>query len=256
MRRLSIFILFIIIPAISILVATIVFDQNIWPLIIAVLPPWSYALYKVLYDSWDKFHFFIDRVSAYWLNAQVDWEIRAEYQDFNSSTAMTKVMSCVKSVYSKTAILVDDERQKIIRADGLSLQLRSTTEPLPAELDERAVDFLIINTMPMNQTFRRARSEVNRFINILEGVARSIDASKQKYELRIIFGEVNPYLSFYVQRAKMEQMTHFQCEFLEQVGTYRDSISIGKDRIIIVTQDALRLATLANEYLSMAPPSH
>ena len=246
----------IVLPIVVLIVATVVLHQPAWAIAITALPPWAYALLRVLYDWWDDFHFWISRTYIYWLNKEVDWELRAEYQDFESSAILVEIATYLKSEFPKAQFLVDEGDQKVIRLDGFPVRLRVTTESFSSQSYDTPTNFLIVDTMPMNHAFRRAQKLMNPILCLLEKIADKVNAAEQKYEMQIRFDGENPYFGFYVQRVKLPNVTRFQCEFTEQIGGYKQSVVVSEKGIAIVTDSIASLSTLAKEYLSLAPAPH
>lgn len=251
LSKVAIILFFLILPIVVIVLAVKFFNQSVWAMIFAVLPPWCFSLFIVLYDFWDKFHFWINRMIVNWQNKDVDWELRAEYQDFESNGKLDDILTYLNKEFPKSQFIVNEANQKIIRMESFPLRLRVSDEPFSSVDSSMPTSFLVIDTMPMNHTFRRARKLVEHIAHLLEHIASMVDATEQKYEIQIRFSGVNPYFGFYVQRVKLPNVTRFDCEFSEQVGGYRQTVVISEKAITIVTNSISSLLLLAKDYLSL-----
>ena len=251
MSKVATILFFLILPIIVIAIAVNIFDQSVWAMILAVLPPLGFSLFTVLYDWWDKFHFWINRMVVNWQNKDVDWELRAEYQDFESDGKLDDILTYLNKESPKSQFIVNEANQKIIRMESFPLRLRLSNEPFSSIDSSTPTNFLVVDTMPMNHTFRRAQKLVEHIAHLLEHIADMVDATEQKYEIQIRFSGVNPYFGFYVQRVKVPNVTRFDCEFSEQVGGYRQTVVISEKAVTIVTDSISSLLSLAKDYLSL-----
>lgn len=250
--RFAIVFFFLILPIVIIVIGVNAFNQSVWTLLLAVLPPWSFSLFIILYDWWDKFHFWVSRMSIYLRNKDVDWELRAEYQDFEPDGKLDDIVRYLTKESPKAEYIVNEENQKLIRMESFPLRLKVSNEPFSSIESDSLTNFLTIDTTPMNHTFRRAQKLVEYITYLLEHISTIVDATEQKFEIQIRFSGINPYFGFYVQRVKLPNVTRFDCEFSEQVGGFRHTVIISEKAITIVTTSISSLLTLAKDYLSLA----
>jgi hypothetical protein len=250
--KIAIVLFFLVLPVVVIVLAVSAFNQSVWTLLLAVLPAWSFSLFTILYDWWDKFHFWVSRISIYLRNKDVDWELRAEYQGFESDGKLDDIMHYLAKESPKSEYIVNEESQKLIRMENFPLRLRISSEPFSSVSSDVSANFLSVDTMPMNHTFRRAQKLVEHLSHLLEHISSMLDATEQKYEIKIRFSDVNPYFGFYIQRVKQPSVTRFDCELSEQVGGFRHTVIISEKEIIIVTNSISSLLILARDYLSLA----
>lgn len=250
--RVAIVLFFLILPVVIIVVAVNAFNQSVWTLLLAVLPPWFFSLFMILYGWWDKFHFWVSRISIYLRNKDVDWELRAEYQDFELDGKLDDIMHYLAKESPKAEYIVNEESQKLIRMESFPLRLKISNEPFSSMDSDTSANFLTVDTMQMNHTFRRAQKLVEHLSHLLEHISSMLDAAEQKYEIQIRFSGINPYFGFYIQRVKLPNVTRFDCELSEEVGGFRRTVIISEKEIIIITNSISSLLTLARDYLSLA----
>jgi len=186
-----------------------------------------------------------------WSNKDVDWELRAEYQDFESNDVLDDILKYLNKESPKSQFIINETNQKMIRMGNFPLHLRVSNEQFSSVDSSKATNFLTIDTLPMNHTFKRAQKLVEQLVHLLEHISDMIDATEQKYEIQIRFNGINPYFGFYVQKVKLPNITRFDCELSEQIGGFRHTVVISEKSITIITNSISSLLSLAINYLSL-----
>jgi hypothetical protein len=223
-----------------------------WPSFVSFFLFWITTFVKMLYDSWDRFYFVVNRIKANILNTATTWEISAEYSLVRSGL-LDGITASIKKAFPSLKFRENTNSHKIIHTDKLTLFLKESSEADADFVGEGGITSSIIETGKVTIPYRQIENMLEReIIPLFNKIEHEIIPEHCKYTLRINYDENNPFFGLYVRRLPAGAISSFKCDIMEKLAGESIFITIEAKKVIIIASSASDLSSVSRKYLLMA----
>lgn len=248
--------------------------QTLPPVVLEVvqgLPGFLVSFVLLLYHSSDKVYFWIHRTFRF-LNpwATVNLSMAAEFDvdesrvvsvrrtgDGDRTTVLapsidTSMMERVFCQHFPKAQVRSGEEERILIATNLALTVTLSSQAY----DDDGLSTLRFESNALEITYRQVKELIDDLNAFFAAIKREMPTYGEKYTMAIAFDELNPYLGFFLQRARVPRPLTFDVEFEESVGEAREVVRIQEKEVGIVAETLAGWQKLSEKYALLRVPAN
>lgn len=228
---------------------------SVLPLVqVIVSGGWLGMLFKMLYDRWDRFYFFANRVWLWLTQDPIALDFSAEFGVGDRTDALNIAWDTIKTHFPDAKPRNHTDRGLVVRLERYSVFLSRHAEIVEPSIVTEPRNALLIEISDFTQPYRTgSRILENEIFPLLEWLKEALAPTDQKYQMKLIFERANPYFGLFVRKLHLPQVISFNCQFVDAKSTgQRETVTVNKDKLTIVTEQISSLQSLTRKYISLS----
>ena len=239
------------------IVPIILTAQNLNPILaLFFTPSWGLMLFKILYDRWDGFYFFANRLWLQITKTTISWDFAVEFELDTKSPSLKEIKVAILETFSHSHVRIDTQNQIAITFRGYTLFLSTRKNVGALLIDEDDRNSVLIEISDFKAPFNVAERLLDQEIfPLLEFAKDTILPTHQKYMIKLSLEHGNPYFGLFVRKLNLRQVIQFTCQFSEIIAGKKEMVTVGKEKLTLVTESLTSLQALAHKYLTLSSVS-
>lgn len=238
MRQFQIYgVLALLVSSIILGVIGALYPNQTWTFII-MIAGYAFSCLRILYEQWDKFYLFVQKVRCKMCGLDTLWSLTVRYEIEGSepllmvrNTMLQKGLSDIKITHLNNNVLD-------VRSQGINMQFIQ---------DE---DLLEVHIFDMPVTYNRAESVISKTLSpIFEQLENQLKIKGKHYFLAVKFLELNPFIGLYMRKIASKDLLKFDISFTID----NNRIEVYKDKIVLNTNSISQLTSLSKDVLALSP---
>lgn len=235
------FILIVWIVFILILFGNIFYLPELFLINITTIAGWFLFAVQITINHSERMYLFIKRILFNIKNESCVWNIQAELNGNFDRTLFEKLDIEFSDI--------GNDSYRIIKISNVRRIYKLHTISIEIVLDTPEILHLYVHDMRVS--FRDSKDIIDKNLaNIFEKVQYVAKADSGEFGMHVLFGEYNPYFSFFIKRLNAKDIHQYNIKF----SVEQDRIAVSNNGIEITADSFNKLNQLSKSYLALTNP--
>jgi hypothetical protein len=218
---------------------------------ISIISGWVLFLVQYFYSKSEKFYIVANNIRFWLTNETTKWNFTIDFHDYKQANPIEQIHLIINRQTNKATKWHEDASSLIVNMPGYTIRA-FISEVQTFDLDTERV--VCVQFSDLELPYRTFRSKIdNEIVPLIKDIADTLHSNYGKYVAKISFSSTNPYFGFFVRKLELPKVVSFSCDFIDtSIGGHKQTVTVSKDRIEIVTNDILALHMLSKKYIALS----